>query len=193
MTTEKQTQGTVKFLKHESDILKNNPPGDNYVRDLIVYLPPGYEDSGEKYPVVYNLIGFTGRGKMFLNDSAFSPNLAERMDKLIADGKIKPMIAVLPDCFTHYGGSQYINSSATGRYEDYLIEEIVPVLNPPQALILGVGAGIRQPWDVGGQIALATIMSATGSFDHRAIDGAVAARFMVAFKEVVQSPLVLCA
>ena len=129
MTTEKQTQGTVKFLKHESDILKNNPPGDNYVRDLIVYLPPGYEDSGEKYPVVYNLIGFTGRGKMFLNDSAFTPNFAERMDKLSADGKIKPMIAVLPDCFTHYGGSQYINSSATGRYEDYLIEEIVPFVD----------------------------------------------------------------
>ena len=57
---------------------------------------------------------------MFLNDSAFTPNFAERMDKLIGDGKIKPMITVMPDCFTHYGGSQYINSSATGDYEDYL-------------------------------------------------------------------------
>ena len=64
-----------------------------------------------------------------LNDSAFTPNFAGRMDKLIAEGKIKPMIAVLPDCFTHYGGSQYINSSATGNYEDYLIEEIVPFVD----------------------------------------------------------------
>ena len=66
---------------------------------------------------------------MLLNDSAFTPNFAERLDKLIADKKIKPMIAVMPDCFTHYGGSQYINSSATGNYEDYLIEEIVPFVD----------------------------------------------------------------
>jgi enterochelin esterase family protein len=66
---------------------------------------------------------------MLLNDSAFSPNLAERMDKLIGGGKIKPMIVVMPDCFTHYGGSQYINSSATGNYEDYLTREIVPFVD----------------------------------------------------------------
>ena len=66
---------------------------------------------------------------MLLNDTAFTPNLAERMDKLIAENKIKPMIAVMPDCFTHYGGSQYINSIATGNYEDYLTEEIVPFVD----------------------------------------------------------------
>ena len=52
---------------------------------------------------------------MLLNDNAFTPNLAERMDKLIAAGTIRPMIAVMPDCFTYYGGSQYINSTATGQ------------------------------------------------------------------------------
>jgi hypothetical protein len=54
-----------------------------------------------------------------------TPNLAERMDKQIASGSVKPMILVMPDCFTYYGGSQYINSTATGRYEDYLTQEIV--------------------------------------------------------------------
>ncbi|MEO8074099.1 MAG: alpha/beta hydrolase-fold protein, partial [Acidobacteriota bacterium] len=39
------------------------------------------------------------------------------------------MIVVMPDCFTHYGGSQYINSSATGDYEDYLTQEIVPFVD----------------------------------------------------------------
>ena len=128
MTTEKQTQGTVVTLQHKSEVLKNNPPGDEYVRDVIVYLPPDY-DENKKYPTVYALTGFTGRGRMMLNDSAFTPNYAERMDKLIASGAIKPMIAVLPDCFTHYGGSQYINSSATGDYEDYLTREIVPFVD----------------------------------------------------------------
>jgi len=126
MTTEKQTQGTVKVLRHESRILKGNPLGDKHVRDLYVYLPPNYEAEKDKYfPTVYCLTGFTGRGKMFLNDNAFTPNLAERLDKLIAGGTIKPMIVIMPDCFTYYGGSQYINSSATGNYEDYLTGEIV--------------------------------------------------------------------
>lgn len=126
MTTENQTQGTVVNLRHESEILKNNPLGDKYVRDLYVYLPPEYEKETDKnFPAVYCLTGFTGRGKMLLNDSSFAPNLAQRMDKLIGEGKIKPMIVVMPNCFTYYGGSQYINSSATGDYEDYLTKEIV--------------------------------------------------------------------
>src|ERR1700733_1650520 len=114
-------QGTVKILNHTSEILRGNPLGDKYERELYVYLPPNYD--GEKsFPVVYCLTGFTGRGKMLLNDSTLTPNLAERMDKLIAAGTIKPMIVVMPDCFTYYGGSQYINSSATGDYEDYLVK-----------------------------------------------------------------------
>jgi enterochelin esterase family protein len=120
--------GTVVNIRHESKVLKGNPLGDPHVRDLFVYLPPGYDESGE-YPTVYCLTGFTGRGKMLLNDNAFTPNLAERMDKLIATGTVRPMIVVMPNCFTYYGGSQYINSTATGRYEDYLIDEIVPFVD----------------------------------------------------------------
>jgi S-formylglutathione hydrolase FrmB len=124
-------QGTVKILNHKSEVLRGNPLGDSHERELYVYLPPPYESrDGEKsFPVVYCLTGFTGRGKMLLNDSPLNPNLAERMDKLIDSGKIKPMIVVMPDCFTYYGGSQYINSSATGNYEDYLINEIVPYVD----------------------------------------------------------------
>lgn len=129
MTENEQKQGTVEILRHESRVLKNNPLGDKSARDLCVYLPPNYEASEENLPVVYCLTGFTGRGKMFLNDNAFAPNLAQRLDKLIAENKIKPMIAVMPDCFTYYGGSQYINSSATGDYEDYLTKEIVPFVD----------------------------------------------------------------
>ena len=123
-----EKQGTVVNLQHKSKVLENNPLGDKFIRDLIVYLPPEY-DENKKYPSVYVLTGFTGRGKMMLNDSAFTPNFAQRMDKLINGGKIRPMIAVLPDCFTHYGGSQYINSTATGNYEDYLTQEIVPFVD----------------------------------------------------------------
>lgn len=129
MTTTNQKQGTVKVLRHTSEILRNNPLGDDFVRDLYVYLPPDYDLETKEFPTVYCLTGFTGRGKMLLNDSAFTPNFAERMDKLIAAETIKPMIVVMPDCFTRYGGSQFINSSATGNYEDYLTNEIVPFVD----------------------------------------------------------------
>jgi enterochelin esterase family protein len=120
--------GTVKILNHSSEILKNNPLGDSFERDIYVYLPPNY-DGEKRFPVVYCLTGFTGRGKMLLNDNAFTPNLAQRMDKLIDQNKIQPMIIVMPDCFTYYGGSQYINSTATGNYEDYLTDEIVNLVD----------------------------------------------------------------
>ena len=73
------------------------------------------------------------------------------------------------------------------------IDEMVPVINPPQAMILGIGAGVEQPWKVDSDIALATIMAATGSFDHRAIDGALAAQFMAAFREAIEAPMLLIA
>jgi pyruvate dehydrogenase E2 component (dihydrolipoamide acetyltransferase) len=69
------------------------------------------------------------------------------------------------------------------------IDEMFPVINPPQGLILGIGAGIEQPWKIGHEIAFATIFAATASFDHRAIDGAVAARFMATFRDLVETPL----
>lgn len=61
-----------------------------------------------------------------LNDGAWTPGIADRMDALIASGRAKPMILALPDCFTHVGGSQYVNSTGLGRYEDHIVEELVP-------------------------------------------------------------------
>lgn len=75
----------------------------------------------------------------------------------------------------------------------YGIDEMFPVINPPQALILGAAAGVRQPWNVAGEIAMATIMAATASFDHRAIDGATAAQFMATLRDRIEAPLLLAA
>jgi len=121
--------GQIVTLRHESTVLKDNPLGDAFIRDLIVYLPPGYDETEIEYPAVFCLTGFGGRGRMLINHNPFTPNLAERMDRLIAAGKVQPMIVVMPDCFTYYGGSQYINSTATGNYEDYLTREIVPFVD----------------------------------------------------------------
>ena len=73
------------------------------------------------------------------------------------------------------------------------IRQFDAVINPPQAMILAVGAGEPRPYVVDGALAVATVMSATGSFDHRAIDGADGAQLMSAFKALVESPLGLVA
>jgi enterochelin esterase family protein len=119
-------RGTIQVERVESRVLQGNLPGDPHVRDLYLYLPPGYEQAKSRYPVVWCLTGFTGRGRMLLNDSPWAPGIGDRMDGLIAAGRAKPMILAMPDCFTHLGGSQYVNSPALGRYEDHLLEELLP-------------------------------------------------------------------
>ena len=73
------------------------------------------------------------------------------------------------------------------------IKQFDAVINPPQAMILAVGAGEQRPHVVDGALSVATVMSATGSFDHRAIDGADGAALMQAFKNLVENPLGLVA
>jgi pyruvate dehydrogenase E2 component (dihydrolipoamide acetyltransferase) len=73
------------------------------------------------------------------------------------------------------------------------IKQFDAVINPPQGMILAVGAGEKRPYIVNDALAIATVMSATGSFDHRAIDGADGAMFMKVFKELVEKPLGLVA
>jgi enterochelin esterase family protein len=111
----------------ESRVLRGNRAGDPHVRRVPVYLPPSYDhDPSRRYPVIYVLTGFMGRGRVLLNDSPWSASLDDRMDALIAGGNSDEAILVMPDCFTRYGGSQYLDSSATGRYETHLVEELVP-------------------------------------------------------------------
>jgi len=73
------------------------------------------------------------------------------------------------------------------------IKHFEAVINPPQAMIMAIGAGEKRPYVIDDSLQIATIMSATGSFDHRAIDGADGARLMKAFKQLCESPLGLVA
>jgi enterochelin esterase family protein len=152
-------KGRIAAESFESDVLRNNPLGDPATRELYLYLPPGYDgERDRRFPVVYCLTGFTGRGQMLLNTQPFTPGLAERMDALIERGAVAEMIVVMPDCFTRLGGSQYINSTATGRYEDYLIEEIVPFVDARFRTIPKAGARAVMGKSSGGYGALVHAM-----------------------------------
>ncbi len=122
--------GRVVIETFDSQVLRGNPAGDPQVRRVPVYLPPSYDaEPARRYPVIVMLTGFTGRGRMLLNDSPFSPALDERLDALIGSGRMRECIVVMPDCYTRFGGSQYMDSTATGRYETHLITELLPHLD----------------------------------------------------------------
>ncbi len=125
----KNGKSQLLILSHTSKVLKNNPLGDPYEREFPVYFPPSYFTLEKKFPVTFLIAGFTGNGFSNVNFSFMVENIQERLDRLIREGKMKEMIVVMPDCITKYGGSQYINSTATGRYEDYVIKELVPFMD----------------------------------------------------------------
>ena len=98
-----------------------NPGGENPTRRVTVYLPPGYENGVDRYPVIYFLHGFTTSDSLLIARK----HLDKLMDKAIATGKIKPIILVLPNQYTLYRGSFYTNSSLTGNWADFTAMDLV--------------------------------------------------------------------
>ncbi|HEY7415693.1 MAG TPA: alpha/beta hydrolase-fold protein [Ktedonobacteraceae bacterium] len=120
-------QGRFEELTFESQVLKNNPLHDPYQRPLWVYLPPDYDqETGRRYPTIYMIQGLTGQLDMWHNRSPFRKNFPEMTDELFAKREAPPCIVVWVDCWTSYGGSQFIDSPGTGRYNTYLCDEVVP-------------------------------------------------------------------
>ena len=96
------------------------------------------------------------------------------------DGKLKP--------------EEFIGGTASLSNMGMMgIKQFEAVINPPQAMIMAIGAGEQRPYVIDGALGIATVMSATGSFDHRAVDGADGAELMKVFKELAEAPLGLVA
>jgi S-formylglutathione hydrolase FrmB len=122
--------GRLDQLLIDSDALRDNPLGDPAQRPLWVYLPPGYDDDGERrYPSVYVIQGYTGSLPAWNNRIAWRPTFPERLDAMVAAGDVPPVIVVLVDAWTAYGGSQFLDSPATGRYHSYLCDDVVPYVD----------------------------------------------------------------
>ncbi|HVQ25668.1 MAG TPA: alpha/beta hydrolase-fold protein [Planctomycetota bacterium] len=117
-------QGELHMLTIDSRVLRDNPLGDPWRRELPVYLPPGNSASG--LPVILVLAGFSSVGASLLKGTPWEPSLLLRYERLLADGRAARAALVFPDAFTRWGGSQYLNSAATGRYADHLLAEVLP-------------------------------------------------------------------
>ena len=115
--------GRLLEVELDAPSLRDNPLGDSARRPLVAYVPPGA--SSRRFPAVTFLHGFTGSAKGWLSSGAFQPSVPERIDALIAQGEIPPIVALFPDGFTGVGGTQWINAPAVGRYADYVAEDLV--------------------------------------------------------------------
>jgi hypothetical protein len=116
--------GKVHRLALDSHVLEGNFLREPVRRIIDVYVPHGHDGRG--LPLLVDIVGFTAGGPAHTNWKNFGENVPERLDRLIASGKMKPCVVAFPDCFTKLGGNQYINSATMGRWDDFLLEEAVP-------------------------------------------------------------------
>jgi hypothetical protein len=151
--------GRLDTLVVESELLADNPLGDPARRPLYVYASPGIAESlrdsvgdslraeslrdsvgdslrespgsdpGGGVPSVYVIQGFTGQLDMWHAHVPFERNTIERLDEMFAAGDCPDAIVVFVDAWTSLGGSQFLNSTATGRYMDYICDELVPFVD----------------------------------------------------------------
>ncbi|MBA2493181.1 MAG: esterase [Acidobacteria bacterium] len=109
--------------------LEGNLIGDSPKRSVLIYLPPNYDRQTKvRYSVVYLLHGFTGRianKTWIIENEGLRMHIGATMNKLIAAGKISPMIVVMPDGSNKFGGSFYTNSITTGNWEDFITRDLV--------------------------------------------------------------------
>jgi enterochelin esterase-like enzyme len=121
-----QPRGQLHRLQHKSVVLEGNPQGDPTERELHVWTPPGWTPD-ESLPLLVDLTGYWGAGPGHTNWKNYGENVPERLERLMNQGMAR-VVAAFPDCFTSLYGNQYLNSAGSGRYADYLCDEIVPTV-----------------------------------------------------------------
>ena len=127
--------GRFEQLVVESELLADNPLRDPARRPLYVYSSPGV--ANHSVPSVYLIQGFTGQVDMWRARVAFEPTLVERLDAMFTAGECPDAVIVLVDAWTSRGGSQFLNSQGTGRYMDYICDEIVPFVDQRYPTLAG--------------------------------------------------------
>lgn len=121
-------RGRIEFPRFESRLLSGNVLGDPVERELLVYLPPSY-DGTRRFPLVMVLPAYASSHRSLTNFRIWEPDFFERYEAQLARGESIEAIVVSPDCMTRWGGSQFLDSEATGPYQSYLLEEVLPFVD----------------------------------------------------------------
>ncbi|HUP45486.1 MAG TPA: alpha/beta fold hydrolase [Thermoanaerobaculia bacterium] len=115
----------VRLLEIQSKALAANRTGDPAAQTLAVYLPPGYESSTSRYPVIYLLHGIGDTFETWTKHW----KVPALLDRMIAKGTIAPLIVVMPNGRNRFGGGFYVNSPVAGGWQDYIAVEIVALVD----------------------------------------------------------------
>jgi hypothetical protein len=127
---ERKLQGALDRLVVESELLAGNPLGDPARRPLYVYRSPGVvSGTAGRVPVVLVIQSYSSQVDAWLARTAFEPTIVERLDVMFGGGDCPDAVVVFVDAWTSLGGSQFLNSCATGRYADYICDEVVPFID----------------------------------------------------------------
>lgn len=118
-------QGSLEQIKVFGPSLSGNLEQDDPNRDVHVYLPPNYESSNKRYPVIYFLHGYGVRAELYVSTVLNLPDAANTAMAAGADD----VIIVMPDAFTRYGGSFYSNSPTIGDWETFIAEDLVSYID----------------------------------------------------------------
>jgi enterochelin esterase-like enzyme len=105
--------------------LAGNLEGDAADRTVFVYTPPGYPDGKKRYPVVYDLHGYSLTAERWVGIL----KAQEAIDRAIATGGVRPMIFVFPDAMSLHNGSMYSSSVTTGDWETFIAHDLVAYID----------------------------------------------------------------
>jgi S-formylglutathione hydrolase FrmB len=123
---ETRARGTVQEITVHGRSLEGNLDNDPPDRQVSVYLPPSYSrDTKRRYPVIYFLHDFNDTNAKWFGAERKGINLRDLLDRTIANGTVKEMIAVVPNAYTRFQGSFYSNSIVTGNWEDFIASDLV--------------------------------------------------------------------
>lgn len=126
----------------ESSALKGNLPEDRTTREVIVYTP---DNPKQKAPLLIGLPPFGMNHETFVARTPLTEGLEDILARLYSKEMLKGSVVAIPDCFTKFGGNQYINSSAVGMYENFLTQELIPQIrdkyNTGPTGLFGKGSG----------------------------------------------------
>src|SRR5512143_1806519 len=116
---------TVQHIRIHGAALEGNLEGDAVDRDVIVFLPPGYQkEKGRRYPVVYALHGYSIGAEQWSKEI----HVPQTIEGAFAQGA-KEMIVVLPDSKTLHNGSMYSSSPTTGDFERFIAHDVVAYID----------------------------------------------------------------
>jgi len=187
---ERPLAGMLDRITVHSELLAGNPLGDPAQRPLYVYRSPGaVDDGGRRFPSVYVIQGYSGQVDMWLGRSAFEPTVIERIDAMFAAGECPDAVIVFVDAWTSLGGSQFLNSSSTGRYLDHLCDEIVPFVDgryPTAAGAVHRGIAGKSSGGYGAMVVPMLRPDVFGALASHAGDALFECCYLPAFREVAR-------